>query len=167
MSEIEALRQDINHQYGAARPHSPNERFKRKILALLDRVQTAEAEQAFAEGRTLDWMRRYEQAQEHERSLRVAVERLAEPSLSVADDGMIHHGNTGHSGGLQCDKCPGYPHAECVSKAELRALTTPADQGEHYANREGADAWLEAEPPLPPRLATDQSDTAAGGGDRG
>lgn len=40
----------------------------------------------------------------------------------VDADGTIWHGSMGHSSGLQCDLCPGYPHAACIHPRAAAAI---------------------------------------------
>lgn len=42
------------------------------------------------------------------------------PAWSGGD--VVHEGGFSHSSALQCERCPGWPHASCVHPADLRAL---------------------------------------------
>lgn len=59
---------------------------------------------------------------------RVAAERdrllgKLEALLPVWSGGdVVHDGGFSHSSALQCERCPGWPHASCVHPADLRAL---------------------------------------------
>lgn len=56
-------------------------------------------------------------------ALREAVEALAVSRMPKLDGGMIHHkGGWSHSGALICDRCPGFPHTECVPRDDLRRI---------------------------------------------
>lgn len=108
------------------------------VLALLNRVQTAEADRKFAESQTVDWMRRYKQAQEHERTAEAELTALRASIEALAD----HAENT--------------PSARYIHPSHLRALTAPA----HVREAE-AFPHVDTEPE---GLVVYQGDAAAGGG---
>lgn len=76
---------------------------------------------------------------DHLRAQVGAVEALAEGGPTPDADGMIrHHDGSqplgGHSAGLQCERCPGWPHSGCVSAVALRAaLAAPTSLAQREA----------------------------------